>query len=73
MLRTIGAGSVGEILEQIPVSLQLRRPLDLPVPLTELDLERRLRGLAAENVGVGSRVCFLGGGAYDHYIPAVVD
>ncbi|MDZ4684807.1 MAG: aminomethyl-transferring glycine dehydrogenase subunit GcvPA [Planctomycetaceae bacterium] len=73
MLRTIGAGSIGEILEQIPAALQLRRPLDLPPPLTELDLERQLRALAAENVGVGSRVCFLGGGAYDHYIPAVVD
>jgi glycine dehydrogenase subunit 1 len=73
MLQTIGAGSVAELLQQIPAPLQLSRPLKLPVALTELDLERHVRGLAEQNVGVGRRVCFLGGGAYDHYVPAVVD
>lgn len=73
MLQTIGAGSIAEILEQIPASLQLRRPLDLPAALTEIELEHRLRDAAAANVGVISRTSFLGGGAYEHYIPAVVD
>jgi glycine dehydrogenase subunit 1 len=73
MLQSIGAGSIAEILEQIPASLQLQRPLDMPAALTEIELEQRLRDAAADDVGVSGRVCFLGGGAYDHYIPAVVD
>jgi glycine dehydrogenase subunit 1 len=48
----------------------MQRPLDLPEPKTELELEQELRQVAALSP---HRVCFLGGGAYDHYIPAVVD
>ena len=29
--------------------------------------------LAAKNVACGQKVCFLGGGSYDHFVPAVVD
>jgi glycine dehydrogenase subunit 1 len=41
--------------------------------MTELELEQHLRALAAQNVGASARTCFMGGGAYDHYIPSVVD
>jgi glycine dehydrogenase subunit 1 len=73
MLARIGVASLDELLTQIPPELHLRRPLDLPAPLTELDLERELRALAGRNVGVGGRACFLGGGVYDHFVPSVVD
>ena len=53
--------------------MRLGRPLDLPAGLTEPELESAVRTRAARNVGAGDRVCFLGGGAYDHFIPAVVD
>lgn len=70
MLETIGVDSIQSLLTQIPDALQLQRPLDLPPALTEIELERRLADLAARDV---ERVCFLGGGAYDHFIPAAVD
>ncbi len=73
MLDVIGVKSIASLLEQIPANLQLQGPLDLPPPLTELELEQRLRGLAERNVTGRTRACFLGGGVYDHYIPAVVD
>jgi len=73
MLQAIGVRSVAQLLEQIPAALQLDRPLNLPPALTELELERGISNLAARNVGVGDRVCFLGGGAYQHFVPAVVD
>lgn len=73
MLRTIGAKSVDDLFEQIPSSIRLNRPLDLPPALGEMELERQLRGLAARNSGSGSRACFMGGGVYDHFIPAAVD
>lgn len=73
MLRAIGVSSVGELFDQIPAPLQLQRPLDLPPALTEIELEQHLRELAARNVVDGKRACFIGGGAYDHFIPAAVD
>ncbi len=73
MLQRIGVDSLETLLDQIPSELQLDRPLKLPRALTELELERHLRELASRNVGAASRVCFMGGGAYDHYIPSVVD
>ncbi len=70
MLQTIGVDSVDVLLEQIPRELQLQRPLEMPPALTEIELEQQMREFAARDV---DRVCFLGGGAYEHYIPAVVD
>ena len=73
MLERIGVDSLQTLLDQIPSELQLRRPLDLPPALTELELEQHLGRLASRNVGTSTRACFMGGGAYDHYIPSVVD
>lgn len=73
MLAAIEADSVETLFEQIPGSLQLGRPLDLPPPLTELELEQHIQKQAAKNGGRSTRVCFLGGGVYDHFIPAAVD
>jgi glycine dehydrogenase subunit 1 len=73
MLQTIGAASVDELFEQIPPAIRLNRPLNLAPAAGEMELERELRGLASRNSGCGSRTCFLGGGVYDHFIPAAVD
>ena len=73
MLQRIGVDSLQTLLDQVPKKLQLERPLNLPPALTELELERHLRELASRNAGASSRLCFMGGGAYDHYIPSVVD
>jgi len=73
MLRTIGVKSIDELFEQVPADLRLKRPLALPAPLSEMDLEREVRLLAGRNCGAGGRTSFLGGGVYDHFIPAAVD
>src|SRR6516162_3880426 len=73
MLETIGAASTEELFSQIPSLLQLRRPLRVPAALSELELEQHLAALAAQNQSADRAVCFLGGGSYDHFIPAVVD
>ena len=73
MLQRIGVDSIETLLNQIPTELHLQRPLNLPEALTELDLEHHLRNLSARNIGASTRPCFMGGGAYDHYIPSVVD
>jgi len=73
MLGTIGVESIEDLLRPIPEALRLRDPLDLPGPLSEPELLRHIRALAAKNRCCEVQSCFLGGGAYDHFIPAVVD
>jgi glycine dehydrogenase subunit 1 len=73
MLDAIGAGSLDELFRDIPAALRLTRPLEVPAALTEIDLQRHMSELAAKNQTAGRAVCFLGGGSYDHFIPAVVD
>ena len=73
MLDAIGAGSLEELFEMIPPSLQLGRPLDIPPALTEMELAQVMGALSEKNLHVENAVSFLGGGSYDHFIPAVVD
>ncbi|MBN1853335.1 MAG: aminomethyl-transferring glycine dehydrogenase subunit GcvPA [Pirellulales bacterium] len=73
MLNRIGAASVDELMELVPSGLRLHRPLDLPKAMTEIELDAHLQALAASNQPASEFVCFLGAGAYDHHVPAVVD
>jgi glycine dehydrogenase subunit 1 len=73
MLAAIGAASVDDLFAMVPARVRLKRPLDIPPALSEMELSQHMRSLAARNRGAGDRVCFLGGGAYDHFIPSVVD
>src|SRR5207237_4573122 len=73
MLKEIGAASIAELFRSIPAALQLKRPLNVPPALTELELTQHLQELAARNRAALNSVCFQGGGCYDHFIPAVVD
>jgi len=72
MLRAIGADSIDQLFEQIPAELRLSRALNLPPPLTEPELDQLLAARASENAAAG-RISFVGGGAYDHFVPSVVD
>jgi glycine dehydrogenase subunit 1 len=73
MLEKIGVHSIEELFESIPASLRLKRPLAVPAALSEIELTQHLEELAHKNQPDGHGVCFLGGGSYDHFIPAVVD
>src|SRR5438067_6185211 len=73
MLQAIGVGSIAELFASVPDELRLKRPLNVPPALSEMELAQHLAELAAKNSHIGQKVCFLGGGAYDHFVPAVVD
>ena len=73
MLAAIGVSSIEELFSKIPPQLRLNRPLQVPEALSEIELTAHLQQLAGRNRSAGDAVCFLGGGAYDHFIPAVVD
>ena len=71
MLEVVGAASIDDLFLDIPQDLRNPR-LDLPAPMSELELRREMSALAEENRHLGQRSCFLGGGAYNHFIPSVV-
>ncbi len=73
MLERIGLGSLEDLFASIPDSIRLKRPLAVPPALTELELDREIGKRLDQNQGSDRRVCFLGAGSYDHFIPAVVD
>ncbi|WP_165245914.1 aminomethyl-transferring glycine dehydrogenase subunit GcvPA [Paludisphaera soli] len=73
MLGAIGLDSLDQLFDMIPPEYRLDRDLRIPPALTEFDLTRRVGALLARNEGADRRVCFLGAGSYDHFIPAVVD
>ena len=73
MLDQIGASSISELFDCIPNELQLNRDLEIPAALEELQLMQHMQHLATKNKHAGERICFLGGGCYDHFIPAAVD
>lgn len=73
MLETIGFKTLEELSTLLPESLRLQKPLSLPPPLSEMELEQHLLSLS-EKINKGRKnISFLGAGAYDHFIPAVVD
>lgn len=70
MLKTIGLESMDELFSDIPEDLKLNRPLDLPAPMSEMELRDLITGYVLQNDEGG--LLFRGAGAYHHYIPAVV-
>jgi glycine dehydrogenase subunit 1 len=72
MLEAIGLERVEGLFEQVPAALRRDGLLDVPPPMSEIELRRHFRELTAANRDVSARPCFLGAGLYDHYVPAAV-
>lgn len=74
MLDVIGASSIDDLFDGIPDELRLGRPLDLPQPLlAERDLRRHVDAIMQHNAHTGNTLSFLGGGCWQHDVPAVCD
>ncbi len=72
MLHDIGVEKFDDLLEPIPEKFKLKEKLQLPEPLSEIELTREFEELAGRNKG-SELACFMGAGAYDHFIPAALD
>jgi glycine dehydrogenase subunit 1 len=71
MLATLGLKSLDDLFLDIPE--KYRNPsLNIPAPLSELEIQRELSALADRNRALGSGPSFLGAGSYHHFVPAVV-
>jgi glycine dehydrogenase subunit 1 len=71
MMETLGISEIDELFADIPEEVKLKGDLDLPPPLNEIELKREILNLARDNKA-GEYINFMGAGAYDHYVPAVV-
>ncbi|WP_114185310.1 aminomethyl-transferring glycine dehydrogenase subunit GcvPA [Microvirga aerophila] len=73
MLARIGVQSVDELFADIPKTMLLKEPIDLPRRKGELEVERILSRMSSKNVSASSVPFFVGAGAYKHHVPATVD
>ncbi len=72
MLKVVGAGSVAELFRDVPEAYRFPM-LALPPALSEMEVIEELNALANENDDLHHLACFLGAGAYNHFVPSVVD
>ena len=71
MLNAVGVASVEDLFQDIPEGF--RNPeLNLPSPLSELELHQELGVISSSNRDLEEYGCFLGAGAYKHFIPSIV-
>lgn len=73
MLDSIGVSSVEALYKDVPLSARAGAAFDLPDHQGELEVERALGRLAAQNRSADEGPFFLGAGVYYHHIPASVD
>ena len=73
MLATIGVSTIGDLFKDIPEQIRTKCHLNLPKQMSEPEIMRHIESLAAKNKPAGEYMSFLGAGAYNHFIPAVVD
>ena len=71
MLAVLGLTSIDELFSDIPQAHR-NPPLNLPEPLSEMEIRRELGGMADKNRPLGSGPPFLGAGCYHHFIPSIV-
>ncbi|MGE5454103.1 MAG: aminomethyl-transferring glycine dehydrogenase subunit GcvPA [Methylocystaceae bacterium] len=73
MLETIGLNNMANLFADIPSDVKLRNPLNLGLPQSEFEIRERLLELANKNLNLEMYPSFMGGGAYNHFVPALVD
>jgi len=72
MLERIGVKNFEELISNIPGDLRFKQDFKLPEPLSEMEIAREVHQKTRCNQDISGAINFLGGGAYDHFIPAAI-
>jgi len=72
MLQAIGIGKLDDLFKDVPAKYRFPT-LNLPPAQAEMEIAAELQDMSLANESVRDLICFLGAGAYNHYIPAAVD
>src|SRR5437588_289436 len=73
MLAKVGVADIDALFADIPKNKRLESLIELPTVKGEMEVERVLGKLAAQNTPAGAVPFFVGAGAYKHHVPASVD
>ncbi len=71
MLETIGVQSVADLFADVPEKARYPK-LNLPRPLSEMEMMAELTRMSDRNADAHHYACFIGAGAYNHFVPSVV-
>lgn len=69
MLKVIGAKNINELFDDVPNAVLLKENLKIGHALSEIELAQYFNNIAKMN---NEKICVLGGGAYDHYVPSII-
>lgn len=69
MLDSIGVKQIDDLFGEVPSELRAGELSKIPTGLNEMKMTQLMTERGAED---GRPVCFIGAGAYDHYVPAAV-
>ena len=72
MLAAVGVNKLDELFDAVPQEYRFPR-LDLPAPMSEMECLWELQALANANAAADGHALFLGAGAYNHYVPSIVN
>ncbi|MCS7364657.1 MAG: aminomethyl-transferring glycine dehydrogenase subunit GcvPA [archaeon GB-1867-035] len=72
MLKELGIESVDELYSDIPSEVRLNRDLNIPGPMSELEVFKFIKGILDENRNCLEMPVFLGAGCWPHYVPSLV-
>jgi glycine dehydrogenase subunit 1 len=72
MMDAIGIEEIDELFADVPADFRYPQ-LELPDAMTEMEVMRELDMMAADNANLREFASFLGAGAYNHFVPAIVD
>jgi len=73
MLKEIGIEAVEDLFKMIPEEVKADKQLNIESGISELELMRKAQLISEKNTSIDQQISFLGAGAYDHYIPGIID
>ncbi|MGF3072561.1 aminomethyl-transferring glycine dehydrogenase subunit GcvPA [Facklamia sp. P12945] len=73
MLETIGVKDIMDIFSDLPENVRRTGKMNLPEPLSELEIVKELTRMSALNTSSSQMPFFLGAGTYDHHVPSIVN
>jgi glycine dehydrogenase subunit 1 len=72
MLAKVGVESMEELFASIPADCRRKEPMNLPAPMSELELNAHMDALAADMAVSPQYKVFIGAGSYSHFIPEAI-
>ncbi len=73
MLSAVNVEEISELFSIIPDEVMMDEPLELPEGMSEMELVEMVQEKADRNVSLNEVDSYLGAGAYDHFLPSIID